>query len=77
MMSEPQQTSGKTAMNALDALRFDWGTAYEIEGDGDYWRTRRLDGLGGWLEATNPDALRNKIISDYTLKPVRQKRSEV
>jgi hypothetical protein len=75
-MSEPQQADGKAAMNALDALRFDWGSAYEITGDGDQWRARRLDEIGGWIEATDPDALRNEIISDYTLKPVRFQDSE-
>ncbi len=75
-MSEPQQADGKAAMNALDALRFDWGSAYEIKGDGDQWRARRLDEIGGWIEATDPDALRNEIISDYTLKPVRFQDSE-
>jgi hypothetical protein len=76
-MSEPQPADGKAAMNAFDALSFDWGSAYEIEGDRDHWRARRLDRLGGWIEATDPDALRNEIISDYTLKPVRLQGSEV
>jgi hypothetical protein len=71
-MDRPQETvTGKAGMNALDALRYDWGSAYEIEGDGDYWRARRLDGQGGWIEAQSPDDLCNKIFSDYALKPVR------
>jgi hypothetical protein len=67
----PQETvTGKAGMNALDALRYDWGSAFEIEGDGDCWRARRLDGLGGWIETESPDCLRNEIFADYALKPV-------
>jgi hypothetical protein len=64
--------SGKTAMNALEALRYDWGSAYEIERNGHEWRARRLDGLGGWMDADSADDLRTQIFSDYALKPVRQ-----
>jgi hypothetical protein len=72
-----QETGGgKAAMNALDALRYDWGSAYEIEGADDEWRARRLDGLGGWIEAENPSDLRNQIFSDYAIKPVRLQGSE-
>lgn len=71
-MGGPQETSsGKAGMNALDALRYDWGSAYEIDGNGDDWRARRLDGLGGWIEANSPDDLRNLLFSDYALKAVR------
>jgi hypothetical protein len=71
-MDGPQETAGgEAAMNALDALRYDWGSAYEIEGTDDEWRARRLDGLGGWIEAESPDGLRNQIFCDYALKPVR------
>lgn len=64
--------SGKTAMNAFEALRYDWGSAYEIEHDGHEWRARRLDGLGGWMHADSADNLRTQIFSDYALKPVPQ-----
>jgi len=64
--------SGRTAMNALEALRYDWGSAYEIEHDGDQWRARRLDRLGGWMYADSADDLRTQIFSDYATKPVRQ-----
>lgn len=64
--------SGKTAMNALEALRYDWGSAYEIVQDGGNWRARRLDGLGGWMHADSADALRTQIFSDYATKPVPQ-----
>jgi len=63
-------------MNALEALQYEWGTAYEIEGDGESWRAHRLDGLGGWVEANAPDDLRNQIFADYALKPVRVRTTE-
>ena len=44
--------------SALDALRFHWGDAYEIEVSGGKWRAKRLDGLG-W-----------GIAADYAVKPV-------
>jgi hypothetical protein len=76
-MDRPQETAtGKAGMNALDALRYDWGSAYEIEGDTDHWRARRRDGLGGWIDAESPGDLRNQIFSDYALKPVRTQGSE-
>lgn len=55
----------------LDALRWNWGSAYEIETDGDTWKARRRDGMEGWITAPDPDTLRNAIVSDYTLKPGR------
>jgi hypothetical protein len=71
-MDVPQETAiGEASMNVRDALRYDWGSAYEIEGADDEWRARRLDGLGGWIEAENPDDLRNQIFSNYALRPVR------
>lgn len=59
------------ARDALEALRFHWDTAYQIEHDGgDGWRARRLDGLGGWLTAASPDELFTAITADYAVKPV-------
>jgi len=59
------------ARDMLEALRFHWDTAYQIEHDGeDGWRARRLDGLGGRLAADSPDGLFAAITADYTLKPV-------
>lgn len=57
-------------MNALEALRWNWGEGYEIEIIDDTWQARRRDGLGGWITAANADDLRNQIMADYTLKPV-------
>jgi hypothetical protein len=76
-MDGPQETAdGKASMNALDVLRYDWGSAYEIESADGEWRARRLDGLGDWIEAEIPDDLRNQIFSDYALKPVRMRGCE-
>jgi hypothetical protein len=55
---------------ALDALRFHWGDAYEIEAPGGRWRAKRRDGLGGWIEAPDHDALSPAIAGDYAVKPV-------
>lgn len=56
---------------ALEALDFGWGEAYEIKvaGDGE-WRARRRDGKGGCLEAATPDGLRQMIADDYAMRPV-------
>ncbi len=56
--------------NALDVLHWHWGDAYEIEAPGGLWRARRLDGLGGWIEAPDPDGLGALISEDYGLKAV-------
>jgi hypothetical protein len=50
----------------LEAVRFDWGEAYEIEA----WRGKRRDGLGGWIEATDPDGLGRAIKEDHAVRPV-------
>jgi hypothetical protein len=62
---------GNSGINALEVLRRDWGSAYQVEGSDDNWRARRLDGLGEWIEADSPDSLRHQIFDDYSLKPVR------
>ena len=59
-------------LGGLDALRWNWGIAYEIESADTGYRARRRDGLGGWMTADELDALRNDILSDYLLKPVKR-----
>ena len=61
--------NGSTA-DPLRTLRWDWGEAYLIEIDGDEWRAKRRDVLGGWTEATNPDGLDLAIKEDYAVRPV-------
>jgi len=55
---------------ALDALHWHWGDAYEIEASGGLWRARRLDGLGGWIEAAGPDGLGAAMSGDYSVRAV-------
>ena len=58
--------------NALGALRFDWGGAYELGTDGNgngIWWARRRDGrtrVTGW----GPDGLLTAIREDYAACPV-------
>jgi len=64
---------GMTAADreALEALVFHWGDAYEIEHtEARGWRARRRDGLGGWLTAASPEGLLAGISADYQVKPV-------
>jgi hypothetical protein len=72
----PGAESGTAAADQekLEALRWDWDAAYEIQMPGaDYgWRARRLDGLGGWMDAGSAEDLRNQIVGDYVTKPVRR-----
>ncbi|HTR90360.1 MAG TPA: hypothetical protein VMI73_01310 [Trebonia sp.] len=57
--------------DALNAIRYGWGDAYDIGYDQarGYW-ARRRDGLGGDITADSPDAIWQAILDDYTLKPV-------
>jgi hypothetical protein len=65
----PRSTIGD--QYALEALRWDWGDAYEIGRDDERgWWARRRDGLGGDLTAPDPDGLYEAIAADYALKPV-------
>jgi hypothetical protein len=60
-----------TFWKELYLLRFDWGSAYEIEPGGEQWtaRARRRDGLGDWMEGT-PDEVQRLIAADYLARPV-------
>lgn len=55
---------------ALDALRWNWGDAYEINLADGLWSARRRDERGGPLEAGEPEDLRKAILDDYTAMPV-------
>ena len=70
-------TAGRTAAEQahidleLEALRFHWDTAYQIEFDDEHgWRARRLGSQRGWLTGANPDELYKAIREDYSLWPV-------
>jgi hypothetical protein len=53
----------------LEELRWHWGTAYDIHGDGDRWTAVRRD-TGATLEATTPDELFTAMHADYFKRPV-------
>jgi hypothetical protein len=56
---------------ALFILRWNWGSAYEIDyGGTGRWQAQRRDGRGGELAAADPRALRDVILRDYELDPV-------
>jgi hypothetical protein len=64
--------------DALAALRFNWGEAYEISHDDEHgWHARRLDGLGGLISGSDPEGLRAAIWEDYGLKPVPRGFTEI
>jgi hypothetical protein len=57
---------------ALDDLRLHWDEAYKIAyqpGEAEPCHAERLDD-GTLLTADSPGALRNKIIDDYSVRPV-------
>lgn len=70
-------TAGRTAAAKalidaeLEALRFHWDTAYEIDWNEEHgWRARRRDGLGEVLTGADPGDLYAAIGTDYDAKPV-------
>jgi hypothetical protein len=54
---------------ALAALRWHWGDAYELTEALGVWRAVRLDNWRA-LVATDAEKLRDLIIEDYTKEPV-------
>ena len=56
--------------NALEALAWHWGEAYEITVAGGLWRAWRRDRIGGVLEGGTPEELRQAILEDYLTRPV-------
>ncbi len=55
--------------SALEALVWNWGSAYQI-GHGDEWEATRRDGRGGPITASTPEELNRLIADDYSLLPV-------
>ncbi len=56
---------------ALEALRWHWGDAYEIGHDDEHgWHAARRDQIGGLLTGAGPDELGHAITEDYAFKPV-------
>jgi hypothetical protein len=56
---------------ALEALRWNWGTAYDIGcNEADGWHARRRDGKGRLITTDWPGELRSQIVADYTFRAV-------
>jgi hypothetical protein len=55
---------------ALEALRYHWGDAYDIGVGAGRWEARRVDGLGSVFAALSADGLEEKIRADYGAMPV-------
>jgi hypothetical protein len=56
---------------ALEALRWNWDSAYDIGFDREHgWTARRKDGRGALIEAGWPEELRREILADYMDMPV-------
>lgn len=55
--------------DALDALRWHWDTAYDIDVGDDRWTAKRRDGLGT-LEGSTPEELEALIMADYRARRV-------
>ena len=69
---EPLTAMARSIIAAeLEALRWHWGDAYEIEWDEEHgWRCKRRDGLGDWIHSADPDGLNQAIGADYRMKKV-------
>jgi hypothetical protein len=61
------QAEGDTG--ALEGLRFHWGSAYEIEADGEEYTARRKDGKGAPLTDPLRAGLQQQIQADYVAIP--------
>ena len=72
-MDEAAPRAAVVDQDALKALEFGWGEAYEIGHDEErgHW-ARRRDGIGGDITAPGPDELWQAIRKDYDLKPVHR-----
>jgi hypothetical protein len=56
---------------ALEALQWDWDTAYLIGHDDKHgWYAGRRDKIGDLITTADPDALRREIAKDYAVRPV-------
>jgi hypothetical protein len=56
--------------DALNELKFHWGSAYHLAVVGGVCTARRKDGRGGALTSPVPEGLRLLIVADYTAMPV-------
>jgi hypothetical protein len=63
----PQAVAVRTAGDqALEALRLDWGWAYQVGRDDEHrWWAARHGKVGWLLKADSPDKLRAAMAEDY------------
>ncbi len=67
----PAATSrAEGSTDALDDLRFHWGSAYDIDLDDGKCTAWRKDGKGAPLADPLPEGLRLRILADYAAMPV-------
>jgi hypothetical protein len=64
------QGRGVLPGDALNELKFHWGSAYHLAVAGGVCTARRKDGRGGTLTSPVPEGLRLLIVADYTAMPV-------
>jgi hypothetical protein len=64
------QVRGVLPGDALNELKFHWGSAYHLAVAGGVRTARRKDGRGGTLTSPVPEGLRLLILADYTAMPV-------
>jgi hypothetical protein len=56
--------------DALNELKFHWGSAYQLAVVGGVCTAQRRDGHGSTLTSPVPEGLRLLIVADYTAMPV-------
>lgn len=70
---DAEALTGQAVDEALAALDYTWGDAYEPAYDEDRgWHALRLDGLGGLITGADPGDLHREIAADYAFMPVRR-----
>ena len=71
-MNEAGRTAAEKALiDELAALKFHWGSAYEIGHNDEHgWHAKRRDSLGRVLAGADPNELYKLITDDYMLRPV-------
>lgn len=69
-MDDGQDGAEHDLERALEALRFSWGAAYEVEAHDGGCRARRRDGRGGWIIADTASGLAGLVREDYAACPV-------
>jgi hypothetical protein len=72
VIGDREEVLRRLEQDALEALRFNWGEAYEFTVKDGTWTATRRDGLRGPLEAASPDDLRVAMWGDYSTRAVQR-----